>query len=154
VAALDGSRAPSVGVIPDSDLAEVDTVEVIVEIPAAALRESNPPDEADLVGPTVFAIPVRRELAAARLAHALQNAREAEPLIEEAAALLSTVVDFDAEGDHLAAALGEVRAAIAVLTSRFQASLVDPIADGPDLKTDPSSDEIANWISFELPVQS
>jgi hypothetical protein len=111
------------------------------------------PDE---VGPTVIGIPIRNQLAAARIAHALSDAREAQALIDEAVELLATVRGLHAETYRLGAARGGLRDTIDLLAQWGPASGGDVESPAPavDLKTDPSYEEIAIWLSFGIPVTS
>jgi hypothetical protein len=110
------------------------------------------PDE---IGPTVGGIPIRNQLAAARIAHALSNAREAQALIDEAVELLATVRGLHAETYQLGAARGALRDTTDLLARHAR---IEAGAEGPspvaDLKTDPSYEEIAIWVSFGIPVRS
>jgi hypothetical protein len=110
------------------------------------------PDE---IGPTVGGIPIRNQLAAARIAHALSNAREAQALIDEAVELLATVRGLHAETYQLGAARGGLRDTTDLLARHTR---IEAGAEGPspvaDLKTDPSYEEIAIWVSFGIPVRS
>jgi hypothetical protein len=110
------------------------------------------PDE---IGPTVGGIPIRNQLAAARIAHALSNAREAQALIDEAVELLATVRGLHGETYQLGAARGALRDTTDLLARHAR---IEAGAEGPspvaDLKTDPSYEEIAIWVSFGIPVRS
>jgi hypothetical protein len=120
----------------------------------AAAADTAAPDE---IGPTVVGIPIRNELAAARIAHALGNAREAQALIDEAVELLATVRGLHAETYQLGAARGAIRETTDLLARRIDGSSDDGVA-GPtqpfDLKKDPTYEEIAIWMSFGIPVTS
>ncbi len=111
------------------------------------------PDE---IGPTVGGIPIRNQLAAARIAHALSNAREAQALIDEAVELLATVRGLHAETYQLGAARGALRDTTDLLArhTRTEAGGADGPTPAADLKTDPSYEEIAIWVSFGIPVRS
>jgi hypothetical protein len=115
--------------------------DLTLELSTAEFRQmqSNPSGaEPDEVGPTVVGIPLRNQLAAARIAHALSNAREAQALIDEAVELLATVRGLHAETYQLGATRGGLRETIDLLTRR----------------TRPSYEEIAIWLSFGIPVTS
>ena len=112
------------------------------------------PDE---IGPTVVGISVRNELAAARIAHALTNAREAQALIDEAVELLATVRDLHVETYQLGAARGAIHETADLLGRRSRAGVGaggSSPAQSVDLKKDPTYEEIALWMSFGIPVTS
>jgi hypothetical protein len=120
----------------------------------AATADTTAPDE---IGPTVVGIPIRNELAAARIAHALTNAREAQALIDEAVELLATVRGLHAETYQLGAARGAIRETTDLLDRRAGRSSDDSggaPAQPFDLKKDPTYEEIAVWMSFGIPVTS
>jgi hypothetical protein len=130
---------------------ELSTSELLL---AAAAAEAAQPDE---IGPTVVGIPIRNELAAARIAHALTNAREAQALIDEAVELLATVRDLHVETYQLGAARGAIRATTDLLVRRAGGAAEDSggsAAQSVDLKKDPTYEEIAIWMSFGIPVTS
>src|SRR5450631_4102280 len=70
-----GPAFPGVDADREGRTIELATSEFQIE----ATSSSTIPDE---VGPTVAAIPIRNQLAAARIAHAFSNAREAQALID------------------------------------------------------------------------
>lgn len=111
------------------------------------------PDE---IGPTVGGIPLRNQLAAARIAHVLSNVREAQAMLDEAVELLATVRGLHAETYQLGAARGALRDTTDLLARRARPAPGG--AEGPsplvDLKGDPSYEEIAIWVSFGIPVRS
>lgn len=111
------------------------------------------PDE---IGPTVGGIPIRNQLAAARIAHVLSNVREAQALIDEAVELLATVRGLHAETYQLGAARGALRDTTDLIAR--QARTAPDGAEGPspivDLKNDPSYEEIAIWVTFGIPITS
>lgn len=111
------------------------------------------PDE---IGPTVGGISIRNQLAAARIAHVLSNVREAQALMDEAVELLATVRGLHAETYQLGAARGALRDT-SDLIARHTRTAPDG-AEGPspivDLKTDPSYEEIAIWVTFGIPITS
>jgi hypothetical protein len=129
------------------------TVELSTAELVQAAASSEPADE---VGATVVGIPLRNQLAAARIAHALANARDAQALIDEAVELLATVRGLHAETYQLGAARGGLRDTIDLLAGRSRSAEGDaPKAEPPfDLKADPSYEEIATWVSFGIPVTS
>lgn len=143
---------PTLGEPTEPDLTvELSTSELLL---SAAAAEAAAPDE---IGPTVVGIPIRNELAAARIAHALTNAREAQALIDEAVELLATVRDLHVETYRLGAASGAIRETTDLLARRAGGSANDH--DGSptqsvDLKEDPTYEEIAIWMSFGIPVMS
>jgi hypothetical protein len=156
--ALESPRGPSVpppipGSRPTAAIVEPDTQKIIIEILPAARRE-DVSDSPDPVGPTVYAIPLRSELAAARLNHAMRNIREAEPLLVEAASLLETVLNAEAETIHLSTAGAALTEALSLLTRRSLDAGGDLGRPPPDLKVDPTPNEISNWIAFDLPIRS
>jgi len=120
----------------------------------AATADTGAPDE---IGPTVVGIPIRNELAAARIAHALADAREAQALIDEAVELLATVRGLHVETYQLGAARGNIRETTDLLARRASGSS-DDSGGAPghpfDLKKDPTYEEIAIWMSFGIPVTS
>ena len=112
---------------------------------------------ADEVGPTVAAIPIRNQLAAARIAHVFSNAREAQALIDEAVDLLATVRGLHVETYQLGAARGALRNVIELLAGRGHTAHEggsDASAPDADLKKEPSYEEIDIWLSFGIPVTS
>jgi hypothetical protein len=126
-----------------------------IELAAADLElVVNPavatPDE---IGSTIAGIPIRNQLAAARIAHAVSNAREARALIDEAVELLATVRGLHAETYQLGATCGALRDTIDAL-ARHESSAGQGEAPTVDLKSDPSYEEIAIWLSFGIPVTS
>lgn len=134
---------------------EGQTIELALsEIQIEGATSSDVPDE---IGPTVGGIPIRNQLAAARIAHVLSNAREAQALIDEAVELLATVRGLHAETYQLGAARGALRDTID-LVARHARAARDGGADAStplvDLKGDPSYEEIAIWVSFGIPVTS
>ena len=119
-----------------------------------ATAEIIDPDE---IGPTVVGIPIRNELAAARIAHALTNAREAQALIDEAVELLATVRGLHVETYQLGAARGAIHETVDLLGRRSrqgEAAGGSSPAQSVDLKKDPTYEEIAIWMSFGIPVMS
>ena len=127
-----------------------------IELAAADLElvVSPAPTTPDEIGSTVAGIPIRNQLAAARIAHAVSNARDARALIDEAMELLATVRGLHAETYQLGATCGALRDTIDAL-SRYES--VSGRGDAPppvDLKNDPSYEEIAIWLSFGIPVTS
>lgn len=111
----------------------------------------------DDIGPTVVAIPIRTRLAAARIAHAADNVREAQAIVDEAIGLLATVRGRQAEIYQLGAAQGALRETIELLAHQANARPQggDACADPPpDLKSDPTYEEIAIWVSFGVPLTS
>ena len=129
------------------------TIEVAIsDVQVEGTASDVVPDE---IGPTVGGIPIRNQLAAARIAHALSNAREAQALIDEAVELLATVRGLHAETYQLGAARGALRDTTDLLARHAR---IEAGAEGPspvaDLKTDPSYEEIAIWVSFGIPVRS
>ena len=122
------------------------------ELMAAEIAAAN--IEPDEVGPTVVGIPIRNQLAAARIAHVLTNAREAQALIDEAVELLATVRGLHAETYQLGATRGALRDTVDQLARHARAAQDESAPAPPDLKNDPSYEEIAIWISFGIPVTS
>lgn len=141
-------RDTPVDACPPDHTVELSTVELV-----QAAASSEPADEVDA---TVAGIPLRNQLAAARIAHALANAREAQALIDEAVELLATVRGLHAETYQLGAARGGLRDTIDLLAQRSRSAEGDGPTPEPsfDLKTDPSYEEIAIWVSFGIPVTS
>lgn len=137
---------------PEADrTVELSTSELLL---SAAAAETAAPDE---IGPTVVGIPIRNELAAARISHALTNAREAQALIDEAVELLATVRDLHVETYQLGAARGAIRETTDLLVRRAARAADDEDgspAQSVDLKKDPTYEEIAIWMSFGIPVTS
>ena len=130
------------------------TIELAIsDIQVEGTASNVVPDE---IGPTVGGIPVRNQLAAARIAHALSNAREAQALMDEAVELLATVRGLHAETYQLGAACGALRdtADLLVRHTRTEAGRAEGASPVADLKTDPSYEEIAIWVSFGIPVRS
>ncbi len=124
------------------------------EFQIEATSSTTIPDE---IGPTVGAIPIRNQLAAARIAHAFSNAREAQALIDEAVELIATVRGLHVETYQLGAARGALRNTIDLLGRRARdAQDAGSVAPAPvaDLKKDPSYEEIDIWLSFGIPVTS
>ena len=121
------------------------TSRALVVSPAATT-----PDE---IGSTVAGIPIRNQLAAARIAHAVSNAREARALIDEAVELLATVRGLHAQTYQLGATCGALRDTIDAL-ARHESVAGRGEAPPVDLKNDPSYEEIAIWLSFGIPVTS
>ena len=111
------------------------------------------PTTPDEIGSTVAGIPIRNQLAAARIAHAVSNAREAQALIDEAVELLATVRGLHAETYQLGATCGALRDTIDAL-ARHESVAGGPEVPPVDLKNDPSYEEIAIWLSFGIPVTS
>ena len=153
-----GPEAPELtGATPADDASTADrTVELSTsELQlVAATAETAAPDE---IGPTVVGIPIRNELAAARIAHALTNAREAQTLIDEAVELLATVRGLHVETYQLGAARGAIRETTELLDRRAGGSSEGSgaaTAESFDLKKDPTYEEIAIWMSFGIPVTS
>lgn len=131
------------------------TIELVTsELQIEATWANTIPDE---VGPTVGAIPIRNQLAAARIAHALSNAREAQALIDEAVELVATVRGLHVETYQLGAARGALHDTINLLSRRARAT-EDGGSEAPapdaDLKKEPSYEEIDIWLSFGIPVTS
>ncbi len=130
-----------------------------IELAAADLEMESidPVTIPDEIGPTVVGIPIRNQLATARIAHAVSNAREAQALIDEAVELLATIRGLHAETYQLGAACGALRDTIdglaryASTARRVGAATGAPLVD---LKNDPSYQEIATWVSFGIPVIS
>jgi hypothetical protein len=122
-----------------------------------SLSELMPLEGPDQVGPTVAAIPIRKELAAARIDHAFKNARDAEALIDEAIELTATVRGLHAETYQLGAALATIRETVDLLQDRSRPS-EDIDGEAPtrsvDLKNPPTYEEISIWMSFGIPVTS
>jgi hypothetical protein len=156
-AALDHGAAGEGG--PSLPAANADREGLTIELATSELQieatsSGTIPDE---VGPTVVAIPIRNQLAAARIAHAFSNAREARALIDEAVELVATVRGLHVETYQLGAARGALRNTIELLARRARAEQ-DGGSDGPapvaDLKKDPSYEEIDIWLSFGIPVTS
>jgi hypothetical protein len=140
---------------PAVDCEDGRTIELAVsDLGGEALLGATTPDE---IGSTVAGIPIRNQLAAARIAHALSNAREAQALMDEAVELLATVRGLHAETYQLGAARGALRDTIDVLGRHANAAARAGAAPGAplvDLKNDPSYEEIAIWVSFGIPVTS
>lgn len=112
---------------------------------------------ADEIGPTVVGIPLRNQLASARIAHAMSNAREAQALLDEAVELLATVRGLHVETYQLGATVGALHETAALLTRHGSAAQHEGApTDAPlvDLKNDPSCEEIAIWLSFGIPLNS
>lgn len=118
-----------------------------------AAVDINDPDE---IGPTVVGIPIRNELAAARMGHAVTNVREAQALIDEAVELLATVRDLHVETYQLGAAGAAIHQTAERLGRRCRegAGGGSSPAQSLDLKKDPTYEEIALWMSFGIPVMS
>lgn len=149
----DSSAAPMTGAAGEgSRTAAVDLEDGrTIELAAADLELLvNPPDE---IGSTVAGIPIRNQLAAARIAHAVANAREAQALVDEAVELLATVRGLHAETYQLGSACGALRDTIDAL-ARHGSVAGEGDAPAVDLKNDPSYEEIAIWLSFGIPVTS
>jgi hypothetical protein len=138
-----------------ADAEEGGTIELALsDLEVDSIQPTVIPDE---IGPTVVGIPLRNQLAAARIAHAISNARDAQALIDEAVELLATVRGLHAETYHLGAAVGALRETADLLARH--ASAAGPaglLSGGPlvDLKNDPTYEEIAIWVSFGIPVTS
>ena len=111
------------------------------------------PDE---IGPTVGGIPIRNQLAAARIAHVLSNIREAQALIDEAVELLATVRGLHAETYQLGAARGGLRDTTDLIArhTRTASDGAEGSSSIVDLKTNPSYEEIAIWVTFGIPITS
>jgi hypothetical protein len=126
-----------------------------IELAASDLEMEVSPAVAipDEIGSTVAGIPIRNQLAAARIAHAVSNAREAQALIDEAVELLATIRGLHAETYQLGAACGALRDTIDAL-ARHETVAGRAEAPSVDLKNDPSYEEIAIWLSFGIPVTS
>ena len=138
---------------------DADTIEISVSelMPLEPTPTIPGPDE---IGPTIVGIPIRNELAAARIAHALTNARDAQALIDEAVEMLATVRGLHVETYHLGAAGGTIRETVDLLQrrSRRDTDVGDADDESPtrsvDLKIPPTYEEIAIWMSFGIPVTS
>lgn len=149
-AAGEGADRTALDLAVDGGTIELATSELQIEPDPA----SGAPDE---IGPTVGGIPIRNQLAAARIAHALTNAREAQALLDEAVELLATVRGLHAETYQLGGARGALRDTVDVLERHAraaEASGASSPAPAFDLKNDPSYEEIAIWVSFGIPVTS
>lgn len=148
-AAGEGARDASVEAPPEGATIELAISDIQLEGAASTVI----PDE---VGPTVGGIPIRNQLAAARIAHVVSNVREAQALLDEAVELVATVRGLHAETYQLGAASGALRDTTDLLARHARPAPGD--AEGPsplvDLKTDPTYEEIAIWVSFGIPVRS
>ncbi len=148
-AAGEGAPGPSA-----EALLEGRTIELAIsDIQLEAAASTVVPDE---IGPTVGGIPIRNQLAAARIAHSLANVREAQALIDEAVELLATVRGLHAETYQLGAARGALRDTTDLIARHTRTTPDGAEAPSPivDLKTEPSYEEIAIWVSFGIPVRS
>lgn len=144
-AAGEGSRTVIV------DCEDGRTIELVAaDLEMVVSPAATTPDE---IGSTVAGIPIRNQLAAARIAHAVSNAREAQALIDEAVELLATIRGLHAETYQLGAACGALRDTIDAV-ARHEMVAGQSTAPPADLKNDPSYEEIDIWLSFGIPVTS
>jgi hypothetical protein len=154
-ALTDGAAGEGAPNAPAVDREDGRTIELALsDLEVDSVRPTAIPDE---IGPTVGGIPIRNQLAAARIAHAISNAREAQALMDEAVELLATVRGLHAETYQLGAAVGTLRETADVLARHASAAGQSGTAPGGplvDLKNDPSYEEIAIWVSFGIPVTS
>jgi hypothetical protein len=120
-------------------------------LPALDHNVPGAPDlEADIIGPTMFAIPIRNELASARVAHALTNVREAQLLVDETVRVLATVRGFHFESYRLGHALGSLTDALRLID--FRQGMAQTSDELFDLKQDPTQAEVNYWISSGVPL--